>query len=75
MDWSKGKVLNKIGLNPSDYVDLQLSALFKKPVFDIYRFEDWLFSEYPDDRELSIKECVYKRFPNIAKELEELFTI
>lgn len=74
MDWSKGKVLNKIGLNPDDYVDLQLSALFNKPIFDLFKFEDWLKSQYPDDGEISIKESIYKHFPNIAEELEELFT-
>lgn len=35
MDWSKGNILKRIGLNPSDYIDLQLSIVFNKPVFDI----------------------------------------
>lgn len=75
MDWNKGKVLKRIGLEPADYLDRLLSAVFKKPVFDLNKFEDWLNKEYPQDKDLSIEECINKHFPNIAKELKDLFII
>lgn len=75
MDWSKGKILKKIGLDPSDYVDMQLSIVFNKPVFDLSKFDEYLCNEYPEDKDLSIDEICKKHFPNIATELKELFII
>lgn len=74
MDWSKGKVLKSIGLNPSDYYDGLLSVIYNKPMFDLNKFDNWIQKEYPEEyKTMSIKEICEKHFPNIAKEIEELF--
>ena len=73
MDWSKGNILKKIGLDPKDYVDMQLSIIYNKPMFDLYKFGDWLDKKF-NEPDLSIEECVNKHFPEIAKEIKELFT-
>lgn len=75
MDWSKGKILKSIGLDPSEYYDGLLTAVFNKPMFDLNKFEDWLYEKFPNDKTMSIKEICEKHFPKEAKEIEELFTI
>lgn len=75
MNWSKGNILKKIGLEPREYVDMLLSMVFNKPVFDLSKFDEWLCKEYPMDKDKSIEEIINKHFPNIATELKDLFLI
>lgn len=73
MDWSKGQVLKKIGLNPKDFVDLKLSAVMGEPVFDLFKFEDYLISCYGETNK-SISEIVEENYPNEYKEIKKLFS-
>lgn len=75
MDWSKGKILKSIGLDPSEYIDIHLSIVFDKPVFDLSKFDEWLCKEYPAEKNNSIEEIINKHFPKIATELKELFLV
>ena len=74
MDWSKGLVLKKIGLNPRDFVDVELSVVMREPVFDLYKFEDYLISCYGETNK-SISEIVEENYPNEYEEIKKLFRI
>ena len=74
MDWSKGNVLKKIGLNPKGFVDMELSFIFKKPMFDLYKFEDFLISQF-GETDKSIEELVKEHYPDYELEIKELFGV
>ena len=74
MDWSKGNVLKKIGLNPKGFVDMELSFIYKKPMFDLCKFEDFLISQF-GETEKSIEELVKEHYPDYELEIKELFGV
>ena len=72
MDWSKGLVLKKIGLNPRDFVDVELSVVMGEPIFDLCKFEDFLISQF-GETEKSILEIVEENYPNEYEEIKKTF--
>lgn len=74
MDWSKGNILKKIGLNPKDFVDMELSLIYKKPIFDLCKFEDFLISQF-GETEKSIENLVKEHYPDYELEIKELFGV
>lgn len=74
MDWSKGLVLKKIGLNPRDFVDVELSVVMREPVFDLCKFEDYLISCYGETNK-SISKIVKENYPNEYEEIKKLFGV
>lgn len=74
MDWSKGLVLKKIGLNPRDFVDVELSVVMGEPMFDLCKFEDFLISQF-GETEKSILEIVEENYPNEYEEIKKLFGV
>lgn len=74
MDWSKGNILKKIGLNPKDFVDMELSLIYKKPIFDLCKFDDFLISQF-GETEKSIENLVKEHYPDYELEIKELFGV
>lgn len=74
MDWSKGRVLKKIGLNPRDFVDLKLSVVMREPVFDLCKFEDFLIFCYGETNK-SISQMIEEHYPNEYEEIKKLFGV
>ena len=66
--------MKKIALNPRDFVDVELSVVMREPVFDLYKFEDYLISCYGETNK-SISEIVEENFPNEYEEIKKLFFV
>lgn len=75
MEWSKGKVFYEIGLNPKDFYDGQMTVAMKKPIFDMYKFDDYLHSRFGNYEEQgkSMECIIHENFPEQEERLKELF--
>lgn len=69
-----GSILRRLGLDPSEYFDPLLSEAFGRPVFDAYKFDDWLTGNFGEEG-LSSREILRKRFPDIADTLEGMLSV
>lgn len=66
--------MQKIGLNPKDFVDLELSVVMREPVFDLCKFEDYLITCYGETNK-SISQIVEENYPKEYEEIKKLFGI
>lgn len=75
-DWSKGYVLKMMGLEPCEYVDTMLSLAMKRPMFDIWKFDDYLHGRFGNYEEQgkSMRDILREHYPRYAEKIEELFT-
>jgi hypothetical protein len=48
----------------NDYLDINLTVIFNKPIIDIYKFDDWLHSVYGqyEDQNLSMGAILKKNY-------------
>lgn len=73
MDWSIGTVFRRIGINPAEIVDVELSAVFKKPVFDVYKFDDFLREKIGDYERggKNMRDIIRELYPDNADKIIE----
>lgn len=69
-----GRILRGIGIDPRDYFDPLLSESFGRPVFDSFKFDEWLTERFGESGKSS-HEIMHERFPEVADTLEELFCV
>lgn len=72
MEWNRGNVLKKIGLNPSLFLDSTLSFIFKKPMFDLMKFERYIREKH-GEYDGSLNSLIKKYYPSEYDEIKSLF--
>lgn len=77
MDWSVANVLVEIGLHPEDFYDSVLTAITKKPCFDIFKFDDFLHSVYGyyEEQGKSMADILHEHCPEQEQRLKALFGV
>ena len=72
MEWNRGNILKKIGLNPSCFVDLTLTTIYKKPMFDLTKFERYIREKH-GEYDGSLNSLIKKYYPSEYDEIKSLF--
>ena len=73
MNWSIGQCFRAIGINPAELVDTELSDVLKKPVFDVYKFDDFLRLKIGDYERggKNMREAIKDLYPDDADKIIE----
>jgi hypothetical protein len=56
------------GLKLNEYLDTELSVVSKKPILDLYKFEEWLQSKHDINEDESIEDVLLQHYGKAVTE-------